>query len=440
MNSHTMRRSIAVGLLGMALGACDDLLTVSDPQRYTSEYLDESLGAVAAGIEGDLYVAMDNLVNATSLNSDEMQHTGTWIGYDDLDHGRFRYGNASGGGGMGSGDNVMDALLRTRSFAISGQERFERVLGAEAATSPMMAVAKTVEGWTDLLLAQNFCEAPAEAAGPAVPDAELIQQAIVGLTSGLETAQAAGALDVANWARAGRARANLLAGNYDAAAADASAVPDGFEWLASYSSNSGRQYNGIVQLSTAGFNRASGVREFYWDRVDTDADAMLDPYTGEPDPRLPVLFEGAVGVDGVTPHYSQWKYRELGADIQLTDSKEMRLIEAEVAWRRGDLATAVDILNAIRADAGLGPHPATPDADLVFEYLLYERFAEMFLEGQRMSDLHRFELVGDLIDAGAFGSATDDPRPTKFPISELEVRNNPEIEKSDAARCLPMSR
>lgn len=432
--------TIVAGLMAAGVAGCDDMLTVSDPQRYTSEDLDNSLDAVINGIEGDLYAGYDNLVNATSLNSDEAQHSGTWIGYDDLDHGRFHYGNASGGGGLGSGDDVMNNLLRVRYFAQSGRERFERVLGSEAATDPRSARAQNIEGWANLLLAQNFCEAPREQAGELVSDDEMAQLAVATLTAALQSAESAGATEAALRARAGRARAYLLLGDYQAALADAQAVPTSFAWEAEFSSNSGRQNNSIVQLSTAGFNRASAVREFYWDRVDLSARAMRDPYTGQVDQRLAVYFDGSTAVDGLTPHYSQWKYRDLGANIEITDGAEMRLIEAEVAWRGGNLVLALERINQVRADAGLSGHPLTIDASLVRDYLLHERFAELFWEGQRMSDLHRFGLVDDFIAEGRFGESTYDPRPTKFPVSRLEVLNNPSItDKSVSARCLPLS-
>lgn len=434
------RTAMLAASLAAVVAGCDDMLTVSDPQRYTSDDLDNSLDAVINGIEGDLYAGHDNLVNATSLNSDEAQHSGTWIGYDDLDHGRFHYGNASGGGGLGSGDDIMNNLLRVRYFAQSGRERFERVLESDAATDPRVARARSIEGWANLLLAQNFCEAPAEQGGVLVSDSEIAELAVTTLTAALQSAEASGAGEVALRARAGRARAHLLLGNYAAALSDARAVPTSFTWEAEFSPNSGRQNNSIVQLSTAGFNRASAVREFYWDRVDLAARAMRDPYTGELDQRLPVYFDGSTAVDGLTPHYSQWKYRDLGADMEITDGAEMRLIEAEVAWRSDEYLLALELINEVRTAAGLTAHPLTLDAEQIREYLLHERFAEFFWEGQRMSDLHRFGLVADYMAEGRFGESTYDPRPTKFPVSQLEVLNNPAIpDKSVSARCLPMS-
>ncbi len=431
------RTSLLAGLLGMALVGCEDMLTVSDPQRYTTDDLDQALEAVANGAEGDLYVAIDGLVNYTALNSDEYQHTGTWIGYDDYDKGRFQYRSASGGGGGDGSDGVMNELLRARQFATNAQERFQRVLQGGAANSPLMAQVKTVEAWSNLLLAQNYCEAPTAASGPAAPDTEIMKLAVERLTAAMQAAEVANKTNYGMWAQAGRARANLLLGNYDAALADAQAVPTSFVWYAQFSANSGRQYNSLVQLTTVGQNRAAAVRQKRWPLYDANARALKDPYTGQPDSRLGVYYDGKTAVDGLTPHYSQWKYRELGSDIPLAKGSEMRLIEAEIAWRKGDLATAMQKINQIRSAAGLTPHPPTSDKDKVFEYLLHERFAELFLEGQRMSDLHRFGLVPAMVARGDFGPRSVANRPTKFPLSFDEALNNPSIDEAASARCLP---
>jgi len=413
------------------LAGCDDLLEVSDPQRYTDDDLDQALEAVANGVEGDLYIAMDQYVIYTALNSDEYQHTGTWVDYDDLDHGRIIYGSAFS-------DGPMNEILRARAFALDAQDRFRRVMEDTAETSSLMAQVKVVEGWANLLLAQSWCEAPSEPDGPAVPDSEMYAIAIDKLTDAMATANSAGRDDYSNWALAGRARAHMMLGNYAEALADARAVPADFSKMVSFSANSGRQDNDIVQLTTFGNNTAAGMREFWWPQVDTDASMLIDPYTGESDPRVPIRFApGDLGVDGLTDHYSQWKYRDIGADVPLTDKAEMRLIEAEVHWRQGDLQGAQDVLNTLRAAAGLSALPPSSDDDQVFEYLLHERFAELYMEGHRMNDLHRFDLVPAFIAEGRFGSGSQANRPTKFPLSVDEALNNPNIEDDGAVRCLP---
>ena len=141
----------AVGVL-FGFAACD-VLDVTDPQRYTDEDLDNALDAVAAGAEGDLYITMDQFVIYQGLLGDELQHTGTWAGYDDIDHGRFYYGNSNA-------DGNMQEMLRARFAADDAEERFIRVLGeSEAATSPLTVQVQTVSAMADLALGMMFCEA-----------------------------------------------------------------------------------------------------------------------------------------------------------------------------------------------------------------------------------------------------------------------------------------
>ena len=159
----------------------------------------------------------------------------------------------------------------------------------------------------------------------------------------------------------------------------------------------------------------------------------------EPDPRVPIRHDvgppESLGVDGITPYYSQWKYQEKGDEIRFTSSEEMRLIEAEVDWRAGNLVTAMTTLNALRMDAGLSPVTATTSAD-VFTVLTNEHFAELFMEGQRTPFLVRHNLIPDMMAAGDF-VGTVNPRTVKFPLDDEEPINNPNINDLASERCLP---
>ena len=141
-------RLIAVGAVALALGACDDLLTVSDPQRYTASDLDQALEAVGNGVEGALHEVMDSYVIYQALLSDEYQHTGTWSGYDETDHGRFQYATSPMAG-------THNAWLRARWFAEDAEERFDRVLGTEATNDPLMAQVHMTAGLADLYIVSH---------------------------------------------------------------------------------------------------------------------------------------------------------------------------------------------------------------------------------------------------------------------------------------------
>ncbi len=427
----------AVFVIGAAAtaAACDPF-SVTDPSRYTDAALDSALSAVANGAEGQFQLTRDDFVIYTGLLGDEFMHTGTWTGYEDLSNGTARYATP---GTNTYTDGLMNALLRARYGTQDAQARFTR--DGLADTDPKVVQVKSTEAWIDLTLAQAYCEAPSGQGTAAVSDVQMYQQAITGLKAALTLAQQANLTDWINYDRAGLARAYLLSGglatqasnaSYDSALAYAQLVPNGWIKYAKFSKASGAQNNSVVQLETVGFNKAAGMRPKWWPQVDTIQSKLKDPWTGQLDPRVEIKHPaGSLGVDSRTPHYSQWKYKDLDHDIPITKSEEMRLIEAEVAWRKNDLTTAMSKMNALRAAVGLNalPDPAG-NANTVLQYLLSERFAALFMEGQRLSDLYRFKLITSYLGAG---------RLTKFPLTQFEAQNNPNIADDLSQRCAPIS-
>jgi SusD family len=410
-------------LLGIVLvggiSACDlnSVLQVSDPSRYTDEGLDQpnALPAVANGVEGQMQFVMANIVIHTGLLSDELMHTGTWSGYEDSDQGRHRPP-------PGPGTCIACGLLGTRTSAQKAAERFERVKANNSGVEigKFMSQVTSAEGWANLLMAQVECEGVATPGGPAVPDTDMYAAAITALTNAITVAQAAGQTDYVNFARAGRARAYLMTGKYDEALADAQQIPKGFEYDAKFSESS--TSNSLVTLNHYTENKAAGLDARRWSQVDTTGatDDFIDPYSGMADPRVQIVHRvgNRLGVDGKTKFYSQNKYFERGADIPMTHWREMRLIEAEVYWKKGDFATAVAKMNEVRADVGLPDLTNPGTSQGVLDMILDERFATLFLEGQRANDLYRFNLFPSVIGTGYN---------TKFPMSGSEVINNPLI-------------
>jgi len=431
----------AVALLVFG-AACGNALDVPNPQAFGDDALNNPiiLKNVTNGAEGSLHQAFDDYIVITELLSDEIESTSTWIDWEDVSEGRVRHDWPSGG----AFSYTQDQILQARFAAQSATERITKVLGADAQTSPLRAQALLVDALADLLLATGYCESPLTPNAARSSDTLVFQQAITKFTAGLEAAHAitgdpAALAKWTNVAHAGRARANLMAGNYDAAKADAQAVDPGFEYDALYSeaipytttSQTGDQFN-------QNRNRSGGLRRMYHSRVHvidsvTTGEAYLRDWSSNlDDHRMAVTrLAGQLGVNNRFAYYGITKYADRDAPIRMLSKIESNLIEAEVAMRAGDYATEATILNVMRARGGVAlppiPIPATQAA--AENALLNERMAELWVEGSRMQDLYRFGLVTQVL-----GPA----RATKLPLSENEVLNNTSI-KSTVGTCPAIS-
>ena len=408
---------LAVALLAIAGSACSDFLSVSDPGRYTDEALDSpaALNAVANGVEGDLQGVYDDFASFHGLLSDELMHTGTWVQWDDMDTGKL-------GPAIGTDNGVHSSLIQRVTAARKAQERFAKVLGDSANRSVVMARVVAAEGWVDLLMGMHACESPKEAGGAVVPDVEMYKIAIPVLTRAIDIAKAARSVEYERFATAGRARANLLAGNLDAALADAQTIPDDFVYSAKFSDTGTN--NNLSAFTHWTRLKAGGLDSRRWSTIDTIAGAMRDPATGQLDQRVQISRKGN-GADNVKKFYGQEKFKNLSDDIKMTSGWEMRLIEAEVYMKKGDFTNAIARINKVRANAGLQPVTGTTQAQ-VQTHLLNERFAQLFLEGHRATDIARFNLTASVLGTG---------RAIKFALTTDEINLNPTIAGQTAGRC-----
>jgi hypothetical protein len=417
----------AAGALFLAGMACSGALDVPNPQAFGDDALNNPiiLKTVADGAEGSVHQAYDDMIQITELNSDDMESTSTWIDWEDISEGRLRHDWPT----PGSFSFPQDLLLRARFAAQSAKERVDNVLGTAAGTSPLRAQVMLMDAIADLLFGMSACEGPLTADAARSPDTEFFKQAVTKFTAALTAAQAISgdAAAKAKWtdvAYAGRARANLLAGNYAAAKTDAQAVSAGFVYNALYQelaqSATGNQFH-------QNRNRSGGLRRMYHARVHE-----IDPAptgTGEAylrdwfdntkdDKRMAVTRKtGQLGVNNRFAYYGITKYNDRNAPIRMFSKIEMTLIEAEAAFRVNDYATMTTLLNSLRTRAGvaLPAIPVPASAAEAQAALLNERQAELFVEGHRQQDLHRFNMVNSLLGPG---------HATKLPLSRNEILNN----------------
>ena len=101
---------------------------------------------------------------------------------------------------------------------------------------------------------------------------------------------------------------------------------------------------------------------------------------------------------------------------------------AEAALAAGQLQAAVGIINKLHRQVGL-PDFQSNDPVEIRNQLIYERSAELFLEGQHMRDLQRFNLPLIPAPGTPFYHGGVYSNQICFPLPEVEYLNNPNINR-----------
>lgn len=420
----SMRQLGRVAVAAIFAAGCSGIFDVEDPQAFGDSDLNDPviIANVAAGAEGSLHQAIDDVVVVTSLLGDEMESTSTWIDWEDISEGRVRSDWAT----VGSFSGPLDATLRARFAAQSAVDRVRTVLGAGASSSPLVAQLLWTDAYADLVIGMSYCEAPLTQGGARSPNTAFFPQAVTKLTAALASVSGLSAADQNTWRPvivASRARANLLAGNYDAALADAQAVPAGFVKNAVYAEAAAAQQSTTGNQFHQNRNRSGGLRRMYHGSVLGTFNSAtyttgfiadwFDPT--KQDPRMAVTRRaGELGVNNRFAYFGITKYANRGQSQPILTKREMDMIAAEVYMRRSDYTNMAATINARRTAVGLAAIPV-PTAANAQSVLLNERLAEMFVEGHRMYDLHRFNLVTQVLGAG---------RATMLPLSRNEILAN----------------
>lgn len=395
--------------LALPLTACDmdGLLEVEDPDVTRPEALFDpaNLLALRATVIGDFAAAYGGtssttgpigLAHVTGLMSDEFWHSGTYGQNRELDKRQ-----------AGETNSFLSSLTRNlyRAVTISqiGIESYQQ----NNPNTPAHAELVSLRGYLFTFFGENYC--------PAVPfsqdvngkfeygapetNQQVLERALgvfdqamtvaaaarAAATTG--TAQAAADRQV-NLARIGKARVLMGLNRYTEAAALVTAIPTSYSYAVEFSSNTGRQNNGLWgnnfgrrEIAMADREGINGVGF----RVGT-APAASAVVTA--DPRTPWSFvNGAADTRSI--HYFAQKFPSQGAPMVLASGTEARLIEAEVALSRGQSSAYLTTLNALRADVGLVAlaDPGTPAARV--RQFFDERARWMFGTGQRLGELRR---------------------------------------------------
>jgi hypothetical protein len=278
----------------------------------------------------------------------------------------------------------------------------------------LIATAAVHAGYALVLLGESACSAAIDG-GPELTPVQVLTEAESRFTKAITAAQAANNTDILNMARVGRARARVGLKKFAEAKADASLVPDNYVHNATYSQANARREN----LVNTQFFRG------LFSSVDPSFRNLT--VNGVPDTRVPVVDAGVPGQDGLTRIWRTTKYPTIATPIPIASGDEAILLTAEADLEAGNVTAAVAGINKLRTKSSL-PEYAGGTAAQVRAQLIDERRRELYLEGQRLGDIIRFNIPQSPaagtpfpIKGGQYGTQIC------FPLPDVERNNNPTL-------------
>ena len=417
------RAAIALAVaLAPAINGCRDITQLSQtaPSRVVADqlYVPANAQLLMNSAIGDYECALTNYIVAAGLVADELDDAQLdQVGWD-YDR-RTIIPSLTYYAGTACGQTQVPGLYTPISVARYDGDRLTKALqGWTDAQVPgrqgLIGQAAAYAGYSLVLLAEGMCTGAIDL-GPELSRAQMAAAAEARFTTAIAAATAANDTATLDMALVGRARARLDQNKLPEALADASLVPDGFVKNATYSAVNARRENLVnTQTYRGNFSSVDSVfRNVTWN--------------GAPDPRVLVMDAGSKGQDLTTEIWRPAKYPTSSTPIPIASWREARLIVAEASVAAGDVTTAVSAINALHAAAGISPYVGGSAADVLAQ-VKEERRRELFLEGQRLNDMIRFNVplvpapgTPFPVKGGVYGSQLC------FPLPDLERNNNPNL-------------
>jgi len=395
-----VRRLLGCLSLALTLGACKDILEVSNEQDILDQNLDspEAVTPLMNGVIGDYALAYAYSIDIVGLFGQELIHTGSFPTWREVESGIGTRPSAEANTVYRNASRAVwvadTAAVRFRKALPDAEKRFE------------LATVLVWGGFAHFQLADNFCEVTFHGGPPVTPKAAY-ERARGIFDDALTVATAANRAELRSAALGGRARVKLMLGDFAGARADAQQVPVGFVLRALYGNNT-RENNAVAINATTLIRREAGVNPRF--------------YKGDPryktDPRTSFRDKGdtAKGPDPTRQFVEQLKYPARDTPIPVFTWQEARLIEAEAEIRLNNPTRAVTLINLVRAAANLPAYTGPATQQAVLDQLIYERSAELWLQAQSLNDWRRFNLT-----------FTPQPRDKCFEIGQSEWETNPNL-------------
>jgi hypothetical protein len=276
-----------------------------------------------------------------------------------------------------------------------------------------MAQMRAYGGYADLLLGEGMCQMTMDN-GPAMTRDQVFAIAEGRFTDAIARATAVNDPSTLNMALVGRARARLDLKKFPEAATDATLVPSGFVRNAEFTEGGAAQRENRIYNLT--------IRNEYLSVSVPYRNMTVNGVAGNvPDPRVKVKDAAKKANDGITPLFQQQKFiAQLGGTPHpIASWNEAQLIYAEAVGGQAGL----DAINRVRTANSVptlsGP---APSGQAFIDLVLEERRRQLFGEGQRYSDMLRYNLPfvkGVTLKGNTYSDLTC------VPLPDVETRNNP---------------
>ncbi len=405
-------RCLPLILAVLPLAACDldRLLEAETPTLFDAAKLTDPSQAqlLLNGVIANFDCAHGAFVAGSALMADELEDAQLAAATWSWDRRTF---NAEPGGAYGTGVCNAQIFGVYTPLSTARWTADELITALDSWTDQqvpnrqvMIATAAVYAGFSLTEMGMIMCSAALDR-GPEMQSADLFREAEIRFDRAIQVATAINRADLRNAAYAGRARVRLYRGNKTGAATDARQVPAGFVFnaTASEDASASRRWNRIFHFVNR--NRFHMVEE--QSRNLTSGGVM--------DPRTAVTVTTTRALDG-RPTIMQNKYTSLGSPMPVTRYEEAQLILAEIEGGQ----TAVNVVNALRAKHNL-PQVTSVNQSTLIE----ERRRELWLEGQRLYDIRRFDLPLTPAVGAAFPKGGTYGPTTCLPLPDVERFNNP---------------
>jgi hypothetical protein len=403
------------------LGACDaldDLLSVEAPSSVSASDLENpaAAGLLTRSVANEFRCTLTHYALASAVTGMEFAvavNSAGLIIWDQRIHDTSGFGSQYAQSDCGSSAPALYLpLARTRWLA---DQVLASLAGWTTAQVPNKAdyeaEVAVYAGYAYVLFGEAMCTVAFDS-GPEQTTADAFQLAV----DRFDQSMAAGGSDpqILNLARVGKARALLNLDMKAEADAVAALVPAGFAFELEYSNVDDDTRNKTYELNHR-----------------DDEFTVGEPYrnvtfAGVPDPRVAVTDKGVTGSGTTIPIWTADKYSAPNSPIELATWEEAQLIMAEAALADSRPQDAVDIINVLHANVGLGNFASADPAEIL-DQIIYERAAELFLEGHHLQDLKRLQIPldpapgTDLPFGGSYGDEIC------FELPAIEFLNNPNI-------------